>query len=420
MKRRASTALLLCVSYVAAHVWRGRSQAGFIVGSPGAWVRGTERSSVAAVMRPPKGGDGRHPREVGLALGIPTAWLVGTQRLPGRGLCASVAPPEVPESTKAPETEVIIERVPEPAGPLESAAEMLSSMIWPPADAAALRKWVNLSILAVLGAAGVGLFVTVDSEVWRGWTWQEILLRIPYDNWNAYEGGLMTHPILTKTIINIVIYLLGDWMSQVEWGRTGNVLEFDLARTLRNGLIGAFFGPLVHWYYEFSDVILPMDVPINRILKIVMDQSVYFVSKCSAYIALVGLLRGDSGEQVVSDVRQRLWPVVSRGWRFWPLAHIVTYGVIPPRHRVLWVNCLDLIWSSILASLASSSSNNTTKAQAGTTAPAEAAAAAAVTVGDGSTAQVAQVEVEGQQVVLVEHNKESEMVEKVVDGLGME
>lgn len=351
---------------------------------------------------------------MGLALGIPTAWLVGTQRLPGRGLCASVAPPEVPESTKAPETEVIIERVPEPAGPLESAAEMLSSMIWPPADAAALRKWVNLSILAVLGAAAVGLFVTVDSEVWRGWTWQEILLRIPYDNWNAYEGGLMTHPILTKTIINIVIYLLGDWMSQVEWGRTGNVLEFDLARTLRNGLIGAFFGPLVHWYYEFSDVILPMDVPINRILKIVMDQSVYFVSKCSAYIALVGLLRGDSGEQVVSDVRQRLWPVVSRGWRFWPLAHIVTYGVIPPRHRVLWVNCLDLIWSSILASLASSS-NHTTKAQAGITAPAEAAAAAAVTVGDGSTAQVAQMEVEGQQVVLVEHNKESEMLEKVVD-----
>jgi hypothetical protein len=31
----------------------------------------------------------------------------------------------------------------------------------------------------------------------------------------------MTHPILTKTIINIVIYLLGDWMSQV------SLLEFN-------------------------------------------------------------------------------------------------------------------------------------------------------------------------------------------------
>lgn len=141
-------------------------------------------------------------------------------------------------------------------------------------------------------------------------------------------------------------------MSQVGWGRSKNLLDFDLARTARNGLIGAMFGPLVHYYYDFSDWILPMDVPVNRIFKIIMDQTIYFVAKCSAYIALVGLLRGDNIEQVGQDVKERIWPVVSRGWRFWPLAHIVTYGVIPPRHRVLWVNVLDLVWSSILANLA--------------------------------------------------------------------
>lgn len=111
------------------------------------------------------------------------------------------------------------------------------------------------------------------------------------------------HPVVTKTLINVVIYIIGDWMSQVgllswlypqnfgiskkgllklkfaycchwqwqvNWGRDKSVLDFDLARTARNGLIGAFFGPLVHYYYDFSDWILPMDVPINRVLKIVM------------------------------------------------------------------------------------------------------------------------------------------------------
>lgn len=105
-----------------------------------------------------------------------------------------------------------------------------------------------------------------------------------------------------------------------------------------------------------------MDVPINRVYKIVMDQTIYFITKCSAYIALVGLLRGDSAEQVVTDVKERIWPVVFRGWRFWPLAHIVTYGFIPPRHRVLWVNVLDLVWSSILASLASADKTTTAAA----------------------------------------------------------
>lgn len=105
------------------------------------------------------------------------------------------------------------------------------------------------------------------------------------------------------------------------------------------------------------------------------DQTIYFITKCSMYIALVGTLRGDEPEQVVSDVKERIWPVVFRGWRFWPLAHIVTYGVIPPRHRVLWVNMLDLLWSSILAGLASKD-NNTAAAPATTAVAASAAVGA--------------------------------------------
>lgn len=53
----------------------------------------------------------------------------------------------------------------------------------------------------------------------------------------------------------------------MDWGRKP-LLEFDLIRTARNGLIGAVFGPLVTAYYDFSDVILPPEVPINRPLKV--------------------------------------------------------------------------------------------------------------------------------------------------------
>lgn len=43
----------------------------------------------------------------------------------------------------------------------------------------------------------------------------------------------------------------------------------------------------VHYYYDFSDWILPPNVGTNRPLKIMLDQSVYFVSKCAMYISLV-------------------------------------------------------------------------------------------------------------------------------------
>lgn len=29
----------------------------------------------------------------------------------------------------------------------------------------------------------------------------------------------------------------------------------------------------------------------------------------------------------------------------------MTYGLIPARHRILWVNCVDLVWNAILASM---------------------------------------------------------------------
>ncbi len=99
----------------------------------------------------------------------------------------------------------------------------------------------------------------------------------------------------------MVIYFIGDWMSQVGWGRNGgNLLDFDLGRTLRNGLIGAMFGPLVHYYYDFSDWVLPQEVPVNRVFKIIMDQ-------------------------VRPSVRPSVWPFVRLS--FCPLARSVCLSV---------------------------------------------------------------------------------------------
>lgn len=89
----------------------------------------------------------------------------------------------------------------------------------------------------------------------------------------------------------------------------------------------------------------------NRLEKILMDQTVYLTVKCSVYIAAVGFLSGDDTETVKTNVKEKLPDIVVTAWKFWPLVHLVTYGVIPARHRILWVNCVDLVWNAILASM---------------------------------------------------------------------
>jgi len=169
--------------------------------------------------------------------------------------------------------------------------------------------------------------------------------------WGAYESVLAKEPIITKSLINVIIYLLGDWLSQTAFANQ-NLLEFDLKRTLRNGFIGLCFGPLVHEYYEFSDMILPPEEGmLVRLQKIFMDQTLYLTIKCSIYIALVGLLAGEDWKDVKTNVQDRIGGVCTKAWKFWPLVHCITYSVIPPQHRVLWVNSVDLVWNAILCSV---------------------------------------------------------------------
>ncbi|TXG67087.1 hypothetical protein EZV62_008362 [Acer yangbiense] len=40
---------------------------------------------------------------------------------------------------------------------------------------------------------------------------------------------------------------------------------------------------------------------------------------------------------------------VQAGWKLWPFAHLVTYGLIPLEQRLLWVDSVELIWVTILS-----------------------------------------------------------------------
>ena len=90
------------------------------------------------------------------------------------------------------------------------------------------------------------------------------------------------------------------------------------------GLLGLCFGPIVHQYYAFSDHILPVEGGLmNRIEKILMDQTIYLTVKCSIYICAVGLLSGDNFDTCKQTVRDKIGPIVLTAWKFWPLGEYV-------------------------------------------------------------------------------------------------
>jgi protein Mpv17 len=84
--------------------------------------------------------------------------------------------------------------------------------------------------------------------------------------------------------------------------------------------------------------------------KIMVDQTIWGTIWNNTYILMLGLMKFDSVENIWSDMKRNTIPLFISGLRLWPLAHCVTYGLIPVENRLAWVDLVEILWVTILAS----------------------------------------------------------------------
>ncbi|KAJ0965947.1 hypothetical protein J5N97_027085 [Dioscorea zingiberensis] len=207
---------------------------------------------------------------------------------------------------------------------------------------------INAMIVLAAGTFAITKLLTIDHDYWHGWTLYEILRYAPQHNWTAYEEALKANPILAKMMISGVVYSLGDWIAQCYEGKP--LFEFDRARMFRSGLVGfTLHGSLSHYYYYFFDALFPFQDWWVVPAKVVFDQTVWAALWNSIYYVALGLLRLEPPANIYTELKSTFWPMLTAGWKLWPFAHLVTYGVIPVEQRLLWVDCVELVWVTILS-----------------------------------------------------------------------
>eukprot|EP00257_Ricinus_communis_P021897 XP_015581476.1 uncharacterized protein LOC8271132 [Ricinus communis] len=79
------------------------------------------------------------------------------------------------------------------------------------------------------------------------------------------------------------------------------------------------------------------------------DQTLWAAAWNSIYFTVLGFLRLESPASIFGELRATFWPMLTAGWKLWPFAHLITYGVVPVEQRLLWVDCVELIWVTILS-----------------------------------------------------------------------
>jgi len=231
--------------------------------------------------------------------------------------------------------------------------------LWFTSSEAEENRYIDRALNAFLAGAAIAYaftkIVTVDHDVWHGWTVFEVLKYVPLHNWHAYEELLKSNPILAKMMISGIVYSIGDWIGQCVEGKP--FLEFSRVRLLRSGLVGfCLHGSLSHHYYHICEYIFPFQgwwvVPV----KVVFDQTIWSAIWNSIYFTTLGLLRLESPARILKDLKGTFFPLLTAGWKLWPFAHLITYGLVPVEQRLLWVDCVEIIWVMILSMFANEKS----------------------------------------------------------------
>mmetsp|Transcript_7546 Transcript_7546/g.11416 ORF Transcript_7546/g.11416 Transcript_7546/m.11416 type:complete len:347 (-) Transcript_7546:354-1394(-) len=215
---------------------------------------------------------------------------------------------------------------------------------------------INSAALIAVVLAVMTTFTTVDSNIMRGWSVEEMAYRIPFDNWEAYSAVLARSPVETKAVTSATVYTIGDIISQFTEGATiGTLDRMRILRSLLAGLIG--HGPLSHVWYNWSDDIFENVFHWTEwwsfFPKVLVDQSTWGPFWNNTYILLLGLMKFESLESIWGDMKRTTIPLIVSGLKLWPLAHCVTYGLVPVENRLLWVDLVEIIWVTILATQAS-------------------------------------------------------------------
>eukprot|EP00984_Skeletonema_dohrnii_P002981 scaffold1010_cov117-Skeletonema_dohrnii-CCMP3373.AAC.12 len=244
---------------------------------------------------------------------------------------------------------------------------------------------INTSIFIIAIATVVTTVLSVDVGITRGWTAEEIALRIPLDNWRSYTNILSMAPIetkeslffesnsssssyvslITQAVTSATVYTIGDIIAQKTEGL--DIGKLDRGRILRSALAGLIgHGPMSHvWYHvseDFFDNILHLHAWWDFVPKVVVDQLVFGPIWNNSYILLLGIMQLQKPGQIFGDMKRSTIPLLISGLKLWPFVHCITYGLIPVENRLLWVDLVEILWVTILANQANA---NNSEAQPG-------------------------------------------------------
>ncbi|GKY98518.1 hypothetical protein MPSEU_000808900 [Mayamaea pseudoterrestris] len=179
--------------------------------------------------------------------------------------------------------------------------------------------------------------------------------------WQRYNNLIGQHPLIVKSITAMFILGAGDLCGQgVEHlrGQTAASGGVDLPRMARFAIIGLFGAPWSHYYFYFLDHYLPPSpkpCSFRTLLKVAIDQGIQAPLLLAVMISSLSFMKGEGLPGMQQDLVSNYWSTLLANWKLWIPFSVVNIAFVKPTLRVLFVNCVFLVWTVVLSLMLNSS-----------------------------------------------------------------
>ncbi|KAF7507051.1 hypothetical protein GJ744_010979 [Endocarpon pusillum] len=170
----------------------------------------------------------------------------------------------------------------------------------------------------------------------------------------------MTSVVINSTIQAAALAGLSNLLAQaIQAYRTDQPLSLDY-RTLLQFVVFSLIAtpPNVLWQ-EYLEENYPGDQmdeqgikrlhKRNTAVKFVLDQTLGAMVNSLFFVAGIGALKGKDSSTIWEDCQRDVWPLLTAGWRLWPLVSLLCFTVVPLKHRVLVGSTIGVFWGVFLS-----------------------------------------------------------------------
>lgn len=113
-----------------------------------------------------------------------------------------------------------------------------------------------------------------------------------------------------------------------------------------------FHGPVGHFVYDNLDRVIVGTGAIQIVSKICVDQLLWCPLFMVCYFSYLGVFNGDSASVILGKIEGDLLAAVTASWKIWPMAHAIQFRYVATKHRIVYINCIEVCFIMFLSFLA--------------------------------------------------------------------